>query len=489
MVGVLTYAPVASGRASALCAPLPTDRGTVTLSVNVPATGNYRVWSRVLTADATKNSFYMQIDQTSCNVNVAATSIAANTWTWLDYQSGTAASKFDVSLTAGSHTIILAGKDDNVEVDRIILTQDLTCLPTGTGDNCANPPDTTPPIVAITAPAANSAITTTTTATVNATDDVAVAKVEYYIDGVLKSTDTALPYTYSLDPAVIGLGSHQLTARAYDAAGNAATSSALPFTVPDAVKPVVNLTSPAAGATISGTVALSATATDNVGVTKVEFYVDNVVKATVTTGAANVFTSSLSTSSLTNASHVVLAKAYDAAGNIQLSPANTVTVNNPVVPPADTTPPTVVLSAPVDGTTISGTSNLVATATDTSGIKQIQFYVDGVLKNTATAAPYSYALNTTSLTNGSHSFYAVATDASANANSMTSATVNALVSNASYIAEDINQDGHVNLLDFSLLSANFNKTGIAITTPRADINKDGSVNLLDFSLLSSKFGL
>jgi hypothetical protein len=55
-----------------------------------------------------------------------------------------------------------------------------------------------------------------------------------------------------------------------------------------------------------------------------------------------------------------------------------------------------------------------------------------------------------------------------------------------YLAEDINQDGHVNLLDFSMLAAKFGQSGAGLG--RADINADGTVNLLDFSSLAAKFG-
>jgi hypothetical protein len=55
-----------------------------------------------------------------------------------------------------------------------------------------------------------------------------------------------------------------------------------------------------------------------------------------------------------------------------------------------------------------------------------------------------------------------------------------------YLAEDINQDGHVNLLDFSLLAAKFGQSGTNLG--RADINGDAYVNILDFSRLAAKFG-
>ena len=71
-------------------------------------------------------------------------------------------------------------------------------------------------------------------------------------------------------------GSHTLTAVARDAAGNTTTSTAVSVTVnnADTTAPTVSVTAPASGATVSGTVTLSATASDNVGVAGVQFKVD-----------------------------------------------------------------------------------------------------------------------------------------------------------------------------------------------------------------------
>jgi len=57
-----------------------------------------------------------------------------------------------------------------------------------------------------------------------------------------------------------------------------------------------------------------------------------------------------------------------------------------------------------------------------------------------------------------------------------------------YKIGDINRDGDVNILDLSILLANFGKSGLAITDQRADINEDGDVNILDLSSLLANFG-
>ncbi|HEY2323389.1 MAG TPA: Ig-like domain-containing protein [Thermoanaerobaculia bacterium] len=93
----------------------------------------------------------------------------------------------------------------------------------------------------------------------------------------------------------------------------------------DTTAPTTSITSPAAGSTVSGTVTVSATASDNVGVTKVEFYMDGALRTTDTTSP---YSWSWDTTQFANSSHSLMTKAYDAAGNVGTSSTVTVTVNN-----------------------------------------------------------------------------------------------------------------------------------------------------------------
>src|SRR5467141_1609296 len=81
----------------------------------------------------------------------------------------------------------------------------------------------------------------------------------------------------------------------------------------------------------------------------------------------------------------------------------------------DTTPPTVSITSPAANATISGTATLNANASDDVAVASVQFKVDSANTGAAiTAAPYSYALNTTALSDGNHILRAVATDTSGN---------------------------------------------------------------------------
>jgi hypothetical protein len=95
----------------------------------------------------------------------------------------------------------------------------------------------------------------------------------------------------------------------------------------DTTAPTVSITAPTAGSTVSGTVAVNASASDNVGVSKVEFYVDGALRATATTSP---YSWSWDTTAFANGAHSLVAKAYDAAGNIGTSSTVSVTVSNTI---------------------------------------------------------------------------------------------------------------------------------------------------------------
>jgi hypothetical protein len=92
-------------------------------------------------------------------------------------------------------------------------------------------PDTQAPTTSITAPANGATVSTTVAVNASASDNVGVTKVEFYLDGVLKNTDTASPYSWSWDTTSAPNGSHSLTSKAYDGAGNIGTSAAVSVTV------------------------------------------------------------------------------------------------------------------------------------------------------------------------------------------------------------------------------------------------------------------
>lgn len=163
------------------------------------------------------------------------------------------------------------------------------------------------------------------TLSATATDNVGVSKVEFYVDGALKGIDETYPYSMTLDSNTLTQGSHALVAKAYDAAGNVGTSTTVSFSIDNSIidkePPVISVNTSGN----SGNIIFSATATDNIDVTKVEFYVDNALKGADTVAPYSISMDSLT---LTDGVHSLLGKAFDAAGNIGASSVVTFTVNN-----------------------------------------------------------------------------------------------------------------------------------------------------------------
>jgi subtilisin family serine protease len=93
------------------------------------------------------------------------------------------------------------------------------------------PGDTTPPTTSITSPANGATVSGTINVTANASDNVGVTRVELYIDGVLRGTDTSSPYSIAWDTTTVSNGGHSLQTRAFDAAGNSGSSSTVNVTV------------------------------------------------------------------------------------------------------------------------------------------------------------------------------------------------------------------------------------------------------------------
>ncbi len=251
----------------------------------------------------------------------------------------------------------------------------------------------------------------------------------------------------------------------------------------DATPPTVSLISPSSGATVSGKINVTYSATDNNQVTGSVLYVDgNIVGAINTNSTPATGPIELDTAKLSNGSHTLNVKSYDYFDNSATSSSITINVQNGST---DTTPPTVSLTSPANGSTVSGSSVfLVANATDNVGVTKVEFLVDGTVVNSDISSPYSFSWNSTSLPNGSHTITAKAYDAAGNITTSSSVTIT--VNNSTSKPGDVNNDGTVNILDLSVVALHWNQTGQTLST--GDINGDGTVNILDLSILATNFG-
>ncbi|HEY7310523.1 MAG TPA: Ig-like domain-containing protein [Gemmataceae bacterium] len=286
------------------------------------------------------------------------------------------------------------------------------------------PPDTQAPTVSMTAPANGSTVSgASVPVSANASDNVAVSKVQFQLDGAnLGAAITSAPYQITWDSTGVKNGSHTLTAIATDTSGNSTTATAINVTVnnADTIPPTVSITAPAAGAALAGTVTLSASASDNQAVANVQFQIDGVNYGPQLTSAP--YSETWDTTKATNGSHTITAIATDTSG-ITASTSINVTVNQN----ADTTLPTVTLTAPANNAMLAGTITLSANATDNVAVANVQFAVDGVnVGAPITTGPYQFNWDSSKLSDGKHTITATATDTSGNTatSSVTIQTVN-----------------------------------------------------------------
>jgi subtilisin family serine protease len=248
--------------------------------------------------------------------------------------------------------------------------------------------DVVAPTVAVTSPASGASLSGLVTVSANASDNVGVTQVEFFRDaGIPLGTDTTAPYEITWNTSNVAPGAYTLYARASDQAINRTTSASVPVTVADVVAPTVSLASPTAGSSLSGSVAVYANATDNVGVVRVEFYRDaGILLGTDTTASFGLYDITWNSSTAAAGAHTLYAKAYDQGGNVTTSAAVNVTV-------LDTTPPTVAITSPANGGTVAKNTvvTIQATASDDVGVTRVELYVGTTLACTDTTSPYTCA--------------------------------------------------------------------------------------------------
>jgi len=177
------------------------------------------------------------------------------------------------------------------------------------------PKDTTPPTVTITSPSNGSTVSDGITVSVDANDNVAVSKVELYKDGTLLATDVTSPWRFYWNTLSDSNGPHILVAKAYDTSSIVGESTPVTVNVcntVDTTPPTTSINSPQDGAKVKGFVSVSVLATDSSGISKVDFYIDGLLKTSVYT-APYVYT--WNSKSVKDGLHTITVRAYDSFNN------------------------------------------------------------------------------------------------------------------------------------------------------------------------------
>ena len=283
--------------------------------------------------------------------------------------------------------------------------------------------DTTAPTVSITAPANGATVSGTISITATASDNVGVSYTQCRLDAGSWVQDATSPYSWTLDTTTISEGSHTVTVQAFDAAGNYA-QDINSFTVQNEQGGEPQLITQ----TLSGAVAGSEV--DYFTLTGIEpglmtlsvtwsgsYDIDCYICATpsYTTYLARGYTTAnpetcsytissagtyyiairMYTSSAPSTNYVATVKYYTDAGG-------------------DYTNPIVTITSPANGATVQGSISITATATDNVGVTYTTCQIDSGTQTTDSTSPYSWNLDTTTLSEGSHTITVRAYDAAGN---------------------------------------------------------------------------
>ena len=386
---------------------LPANTGTATLSFNIPETGTYTFWSRTNYGGEFQNSYLLQFDGGTL-YKVGNENTGYGTWKWVDWYNGdvSTANIVKVSLTAGTHTLKIIGREASTKIDKFLLTTDAAYTPTGLGnaDNCGGG-DSILPTVTITAPTNGSTVSGVVNVTANATDNVGVTKVEFYTDSILKVSDTTTPYGFIWDTNVISVpnGPHTISAKAYDAAGNIDWDTISVIVQNGDTQAPTTPTGLAATAPAYNKVNLSWTAsTDNVGVAGYWIVRGGVMIAYTT---ATTY-SDTPVSPKTNYTYQIIA--YDAAGN-NSTPSTGVSVTTPDVP--DTQAPAAPTNLAASAVSSSQINLSWTASTDNIGVTGYEVYRNSAKVATVTTTSYG---DTGLSASTSYSYYVKAHDAAGN---------------------------------------------------------------------------
>ena len=247
-------------------------------------------------------------------------------------------------------------------------------------------------------------------------DNIEVDRVEFYINSQIAHIDSSLPdfhYLWNTD-SLPDDENYVISVTAYDEIGNEGPSTAITVYIDnyDNINPHGFITYPYAGQIISGQQKISILAEDNNGIDSVDFFINNIlVYSDFTFPYEYEWNTELE---IEDANYIIGSTITDQAGNQFEIPSISVFVNNI---PNDNVPPTINISNPVSGQTVSGTINFAVNVDDNVGIAQVEFFIDGYSLGTDTEEPYNYLWDT-SVTIGpnrdEHALSAIVVDTAGN---------------------------------------------------------------------------
>jgi peptidoglycan/xylan/chitin deacetylase (PgdA/CDA1 family)/N-acetyl-beta-hexosaminidase len=389
---------------------------TAPFTISATTTVKYRAWDDAGNVETTKSKV-IQIDATAPTSAIACNGSACSSSTYsaavtvtlsaTDAESGVAVIRYTLdgsnpttSSTAYSDPITVSetttvkyrawDNAGNVEATKSQLVQVVQTVP-----------DTEAPISSIAcnlSPCSSGWYGGAVSVTLSAADGGSgVAAIRYTTDGSDPTPASPLytaPFTVSTTTTV--------KFRAWDNAGNVEATNSQVIRI-DTTAPVSSIRcngSSCSTGWYNASVAVALSATDaQSGVAFIRYTTNGSNPTTASPAYVGPFTVAVTTT--------VKYRAWDNAGNVEATKSQFIRI--------DTTAPTVAMTSPANGATVTGSVKLTANASDAgSGIAQVRFYVDGALIGTKAGSPFTVTWNTKKVSNGQHTLWAVAQDVAGN---------------------------------------------------------------------------
>jgi len=204
--------------------------------------------------------------------------------------------------------------------------------------------------------------------------------------------------TTSVNISRLGAGNYSGIVRVTsNNADNSPQNLSVNLTVLKDQPPSVLITNPKNGDFVKKTVTIKVDASDDKGVTKVEFYIDNNLKSTDTFSP---YEWSWDTTKYVSGAHSIKARAYDTI-NQKADHTIQVTVDQP---------PNISITSPSSGSGVYGIVTIKTSVSDDFGINKVEFFINGKLNKTQRESPYIFNWGTNKISNGKYTIKAVVYD-------------------------------------------------------------------------------
>lgn len=105
--------------------------GRLSYSFTIPRAGTYRIWARVVAPTTGDDSYWLRLDSGAWRLwdGIAR----GSAWHWVDVRAAAGGPTLLVNLTKGKHTLALAPREDGIRIDRLLITDSQSYVPTGLG--------------------------------------------------------------------------------------------------------------------------------------------------------------------------------------------------------------------------------------------------------------------------------------------------------------------------------------------------------------------